>query len=113
MNNQWTKTLFFTILSGLSFILTHWIYDQYQVTSSSNDKVAIGYIKEKEENVLRLGKFLNDPQITKDFINETCQRCSLSYEECVLRASPPSTYLKEKKSIEKNIALENLIKEFK
>lgn len=53
MNNQWTKTLFFTILSGLSFILTHWIYDQYQVTSTSNDKVAIGYIKEKEENVLR------------------------------------------------------------
>lgn len=81
------------------------------LVDKSNMSLTLGF--NVTDNLKKTVKFLNDPQITKDFINETCQRCSLSYEECVLRASPPSTYLKEKKSIEKNIALENLIKEFK
>ena len=53
MNNHWKKTLFFALLSGLSFVLTHLWYDHHQVKFKNDNKTPIGYIKQKEENVLR------------------------------------------------------------
>ena len=40
-------------------------------------------------------KFWDDPMIKRVTVNETCERCYLSEDECLKRQAPPAIYLKE------------------
>ena len=41
--------------------------------------------------------FLNDPALFQDTINETCERCPLTREQCTVRGAEP-TYLQEQEA---------------
>ncbi|HZS48018.1 MAG TPA: XRE family transcriptional regulator, partial [Blastocatellia bacterium] len=60
------------------------------LNSSVTSSVIIGfrYDKELEKTV----KFARDKKIRSISINETCERCRLTSEECAERAAPPSLY---------------------
>ncbi len=79
--------------------------------SNQNMSLTLGF--NITDNLKNNIKFINDDNIVKDFINETCERCSLSDKECDLRVSPPIIYNKEKQNMERNLALEELINGFK
>ncbi|HEY6333930.1 MAG TPA: hypothetical protein VI756_31730, partial [Blastocatellia bacterium] len=54
---------------------------------SSTTSVSLGF---KYDDLLeRTIRFASDPAITRDNINSTCERCSLSFNECRQRNAPP------------------------
>ena len=56
-------------------------------------------------------KFIEDPAIPVTVINETCERCPLSNEQCKVRASAPTILQTEQAKTERNSALSQLIAE--
>ena len=56
-------------------------------------------------------KFMDDPAIPVTVINETCQRCPLSREQCKVRAAEPTILQAEQEQAERNSALSQLIAE--
>lgn len=50
-----------------------------------------------DEQLMQTVKFASDPVIPEGVLNETCERCPLSDEECSERAAQPSRWLQEQK----------------
>ena len=53
-----------------------------------NTSVIVGFRVDSElKNVI---KFTNDPAVPREIINETCERCRLTPEQCSVRVTPPT-----------------------
>ena len=60
-----------------------------------NSSVVVGF--PVDENLKRAVGFLDDPALFQDTINETCERCPLTAEQCRVRGAEP-TYLQEQEA---------------
>ncbi|MEZ4517142.1 MAG: hypothetical protein R3C44_10000 [Chloroflexota bacterium] len=61
-----------------------------------------------DDNLRQAIRFLDDPAIPQLMINETCERCPLTAEQCLVRGAPPTILLKQQAQITRQQALENL-----
>ncbi len=59
--------------------------------------------------VRRVIRFANDPAIPFAIINETCERCPLTAEQCTVRAAAPTIYQAEQQQREREEALKKLM----
>lgn len=73
---------------------------------SMNSSVVVGFRMDAElKNTIH---FLSDPAISRDIINETCERCPLTADQCSVRGAGP-TYLREKQAeMERKLAMGQL-----
>lgn len=62
-----------------------------------------------DDELLRQVRFAADPAIPEGLLNETCERCPLSPEECQDRAAPPVRWQQEQAIEERRKALEELM----
>lgn len=64
-------------------------------------------------NLRRDIRFVNDPALPSVIINETCERCPLTAEQCTVRAVPPTVLEAEAKREERREALNLLMAELR
>lgn len=68
--------------------------------------VIVGFRVDSDlQNTIR---FLNDPTIPRMLINETCERCPLTREQCSLRAVAPTVLLAKQQELARKYALNQL-----
>lgn len=60
-----------------------------------NSSVVVGF--PVDEQLKKVVGFLDDPALFRDTINETCERCPLTSEQCAVRGAAP-TYLQEQEA---------------
>jgi len=53
-------------------------------------------------------RFLDDPNIPRDIIHETCERCPLTPEQCAVRAAPPTLLEARREQLVRKLALSQL-----
>ncbi|MCG3210547.1 MAG: hypothetical protein FOGNACKC_04178 [Anaerolineae bacterium] len=58
-------------------------------------------------------RFIDDPSIPAVIINETCERCPLTYEQCKVRGAEPVSINAERRMSERKNALAQLMAELK
>ena len=74
-----------------------------------NSSVVVGF---RVDNELRRDvRFLDDPAIPSVIINETCERCPLTPEQCAVRAVPPLVLQAEQGRAQRREALQQLMAE--
>lgn len=61
---------------------------QMVLSSGTASSVVIGFRVDAESR--KLIRFLDDPEIPRDIIHETCERCPLRPDQCLVRAAPPT-----------------------
>ena len=64
-----------------------------------------------EHDLHRDIRFLADPAIPTMIINETCERCPLTLEQCSVRAAPPTVLEAKAERLERRDALQQLLAE--
>lgn len=62
-----------------------------------------------DADLSRTIRFAKDPQIPHVIINETCERCPLTLEQCSLRAAPPTILESQQAQAKRRQALRQLI----
>lgn len=72
--------------------------------------VIVGF--REEPNMGNIIRFLHDPAVPSVVINETCERCPLSEEECKVRAAPPTVLEIEQTKQARQAALQKLMAQF-
>lgn len=81
-----------------------------RLTPDENTSVIVGFRVDSElKNVIR---FIDDPAITREIINETCERCRLTEEQCTVRAAPPTRLLAKEERRTRRMILADLKKRF-
>lgn len=71
-----------------------------------NSSVIVGFRVDAElKNSIR---FMDDPAIPQRIINETCERCPLTAEQCSMRAVPPTLLQAEQRERERKVTLDRL-----
>ena len=81
------------------------------VLSPDNSSVIVGLrVDEPLRNAVR---FLADPAIPTRIINETCERCPLTAEQCAVRGAPPTLWQMERARSLRQEALNTLIARFR
>jgi len=76
-----------------------------------NRCVSLGF---RIDNALkRKVKFLNDPQIPVEKVNQTCERCPLDNSQCSERTAPPSIFIQEEKKELMNRTLKKLVTDYR
>ena len=60
-----------------------------------NSSVVVGF--PVDEQLQKVVGFLDDPALFRDTINETCERCPLTPDQCAVRGAEP-TYLQEQEA---------------
>ena len=84
---------------------------ELRLCSKMNRCVSLGL---RIDNALkRKVKFLNDPQIPVEKVNQTCERCPLDNSQCSERIGPPSVFIQEKKEELMNRTLKKLITNYR
>ena len=53
-------------------------------------------------------QFLDDPDIPRTIIHETCERCPLRPEQCAVRAAPPTILNARREQLARKMALSQL-----
>lgn len=64
-----------------------------------------------DEDLAAAVRFARDPSIPQGLLNETCERCPLSEDECSERAAPPTRWLEQQAALERQRDLEALLNE--
>lgn len=72
-----------------------------------NSSVTVGF--RVTPDLSRTVKFLDDPAISHVVINETCERCPLTAEECHVRVAPPTNLQAKNEKIARKKALNRAI----
>ncbi|MBK8987020.1 MAG: ImmA/IrrE family metallo-endopeptidase [Chloroflexi bacterium] len=72
-----------------------------------NSSVTVGF--RLTTGVERIIRFVDDPAIPHVVVNETCERCPLTAEECQVRAAPPRILEAEKEQLARQSALNRVI----
>jgi hypothetical protein len=76
------------------------------LTPNVGSSVIVGFRMTNDlKNTIR---FANDPSIPVTVINETCERCPLTLEECSVRSAPPTILLQNEAKEERRLALSRL-----
>jgi len=75
-----------------------------------NSSVAVGFRVDAE--LQETIGFLKDPAIPAIVINETCERCPLTAEQCTVRAAEPVVLEAEQKKTARRLALDQLKQQF-
>jgi Zn-dependent peptidase ImmA (M78 family) len=71
-----------------------------------NSSVIVGFRVDAElKNSIR---FMDDPAIPQRIINETCERCPLTAEQCQMRAAEPTLLQAEQRERERKVTLDRL-----
>jgi len=96
-----TDAEFFTISLARPLVLN----------SDTNSSMIIGFLI--NDKFKKKVKFWDDPAIKNTFINETCERCGLSKEECSERVAPPIIYEQIRNQKLREDSLNKLIKKLK
>jgi transcriptional regulator with XRE-family HTH domain/Zn-dependent peptidase ImmA (M78 family) len=65
-----------------------------------------------EPNLGQVIRFLNDPAVPSVVINETCERCPLTYEECKVRTADPTVLEAQIAKTARQEALQKLMAQF-
>ncbi len=82
-----------------------------RLRSQMNRCVSLGL---RIDNALkRKVKFLNDPQIPVEKVNQTCERCPLYNSQCSERTAPPSVFIKEEKEELLNRTIKKLFTDYR
>jgi len=82
-----------------------------RLRSKMNRCVSLGL---RIDNALkRKVKFLNDPQIPVEKVNQTCERCPLDNSQCSERTAPPSVFIQEEKEELMNRTLKKLVTDYR
>jgi transcriptional regulator with XRE-family HTH domain len=68
--------------------------------------VVIGF--RVDADLQRTVRFLDDPAIPRDIINETCERCPLRPDQCAVRAAPPLVLDARRQQTSRRLALSQL-----
>jgi hypothetical protein len=72
-----------------------------------NSSVTVGFrLTSDAERIIR---FVDDPAIPHVVVNETCERCPISPEECQVRAAPPTLLEAEQTESARKQALDRLV----
>jgi hypothetical protein len=72
--------------------------------------VIVGF--REEPNMGSIIRFLHDPAVPSVVINETCERCPLTAEECKVRAAEPTVLKLEQTKQTRQDALQKLMAQF-
>ena len=73
----------------------------------TNSSIIVGF--RMEPSLPQQMRFANDPAIPFVTINETCERCPLTSEQCTLRATPPTILRAHEQVTQRQQALNQLI----
>jgi hypothetical protein len=73
--------------------------------------VIVGF--REEPNMADVIRFVHDPAVPTVVINETCERCPLTAEECTVRAAEPTVLRVEEKKAARRDALDKLMAQFR
>lgn len=60
-------------------------------------------------NLKRTIRFVDDPAIPVTIINETCERCPLTWDQCTVRVAEPTILHAERRQVEREEALSQLM----
>lgn len=77
------------------------------LTPDTSSSVVIGF--KIDADLKHTIHFLEDTTIPVTIINATCQRCSLTQDQCQVRAAPPTILSRQKNKAEREMALDKLI----
>jgi hypothetical protein len=72
-----------------------------------SSSVVVGFRDEPE--LAQEISFLDDPVVPTVLINETCERCPLTAEDCSVRAAEPTVLIKEQEKARRLEALKRLL----
>jgi hypothetical protein len=77
------------------------------LTAGTNSCVTMGFrVDARFRNTVRCW---NDPDVPSEDVNETCERCGLSAEECAVRAAPPTLFAQRQATQHRNDVLHKLL----
>ncbi len=79
---------------------------QMVLTPGVASSVIVGFRVDAELH--RAIRFLDDPDIPRTIIHETCERCPLRPDQCAVRAAPPTILLARREQTARKIALNQL-----
>jgi hypothetical protein len=74
------------------------------LADKTNASITLGFLI--DDTLKKAVRFWNDPALRPVEVNETCERCRLSAEECSVRAAPPVLFRKQQKQEKREEALE-------
>ena len=81
-----------------------------RLRSKMNRCVSLGL---RIDNALkRKVKFLNDPQIPMEKVNQTCERCPLDNSQCSERTAAPSDFIQKEMEELMNRTLKKLVTDY-
>ena len=75
--------------------------------SNINSSIIVGF--RMEPGLQQIMRFATDPTIPFVTVNETCERCSLTSEQCGLRSTPPTILQTQEQVTQRKQALNQLI----
>jgi transcriptional regulator with XRE-family HTH domain/Zn-dependent peptidase ImmA (M78 family) len=81
------------------------------LTEGTNSSMSLGFLINEEFK--KKVRFWNDPDIPTVDVNETCERCGLSQNECSDRVAPPEIYNQEQNQKIREKVLQQLIQDMK
>jgi hypothetical protein len=81
------------------------------LSPGTNASVTLGFLM--DEDFRKVVRFAEDRAVPQAQVNETCQRCGLSLQECAVRAAPRSSFDHKLALEARNRALEKLLAEAK
>ncbi len=76
------------------------------LTPGVSSSVIIGFRVDAELH--KAIRFLDDPDIPRTIIHETCERCPLRPDQCAVRAAPPAILMARREQTARKIALNQL-----
>jgi hypothetical protein len=71
-----------------------------------NSSVVVGF--PADESLKKVIGFLDDPALFRDTVNETCERCSLTAEQCAVRGAEPTHLQAQQAKTERRLAMNQL-----
>ncbi len=76
------------------------------LTPDINSSIIVGF--RVSPDLKRTIRFVEDPAIPFTIIQETCERCPLTGDQCQVRAAEPTTLQAREREIRRRLALEKL-----
>lgn len=79
------------------------------LSTSANSSISLGFLM--NDKFKRTVRFWNDPKVPRIDVNETCERCGLTGEQCGDRVAEPNLYRQEQALAERERRLQDFLQE--
>jgi transcriptional regulator with XRE-family HTH domain len=76
-----------------------------------NSSVVVGF--PVDDNLKKVVGFLDDPALFRDTVNETCERCPLTADQCLVRGAEPTHLQAQQAETERHLAMNQLAAQLK